>query len=151
MPFPSGKYLDDIAYRVLEETDFFVNKTENTGVIPRLKHDEGYFNLSGVETRLMRYAENQNGISSEAVTAELFSSVSELIIKTARYLSEKYRADTIYMAGGVASSRTFRAIAQNNRSIDIQFGAPELSGDNAAGTALLAKRIYETGNSISGK
>ena len=74
-----------------------------------------------------------------------------MIIKTARYLSEKYRADTIYMAGGVASSRTFRAIAQNNRSIDIQFGAPELSGDNAAGTALLAKRIYETGNSISGK
>ena len=151
MPFPSGQYLDDIAFKALEKTDFDVKKTEKTGVIPRLKHDEGYFNLSGAETRLMRYAENPNGISAEAVTAELFSSVSELIIKTARYLSEKYCAENIYMAGGVASSRTFRAIAHNNRSADIQFGAPELSGDNAVGAALLAKRTYETGNSISGK
>ena len=151
MPFPSGQYLDDIAFKTLEKTGFDVKKTEKTGVIPRLKHDEGYFNLSGAETRLMRYAENKNGISAEAVTAELFSSVSELIIKTARYLSEKYCAENIYMAGGVASSRTFRAIAHNNRSADIQFGAPELSGDNAVGAALLAKRTYETGNSIPGK
>ncbi len=151
MPFPSGKYLDDIAFRTLEKNGFDVRKTEKTGVIPKLKNDEGYFNLSGTETRLMRYAETQDGISAEAVTAELFSSVSELIIKAARYLSEKYSADNIYMAGGVASSRTFRAIARKNGSADIHFGAPELSGDNAVGVALLAKRKYETGNSISGK
>ena len=151
MPFPSGQYLDDIAFRMLEKSNFDVKKTEKTGVIPRLKHDEGYFNLSGAETRLMRYAENPSGISADAVTAELFSSVSELLIKTAMYLSEKYCADNIYMAGGVASSRTFRKFAQNYKSADIQFGAPELSGDNAVGAALLAKRTDETGNSISGK
>ena len=150
MPFPSGKYLDDTAFRTLEKTDFDIKKTEKTGVIPKLKADDGYFNLSGAETRLMRYAETQNSISADAVTAELFSSVIELILKTALYLSEKYCADLIYMAGGVASSRTFRAIAQKYRSAVIQFGIPELSGDNAAGTALLAKRIYETGNSITG-
>ena len=148
MPFPSGQYLDDIAFRILDKSDFDVKKT---GVIPRLKHYDGYFNLSGVETRLMRYAENQEDISAEAVTAELFSSVSELIIKSASYLSEKYCADNIYMAGGVASSLTFRAIAQKNKSAEIQFGASELSGDNAVGAALLAKRTDETGNSISGK
>ena len=151
MPFPSGKYLDDIAYKVLEETDFDVRKTVKTGVMPRLKTEEGYFNLSGAETRLLRYAEADKDIPAEAVTAELFASVSDLIIKDAQYLSEKYCADSIYMAGGVASSRTFRAIAQNNSSAYIQFGAPQLSGDNAVGAALLAKRTDETGNSISGK
>ena len=50
------------------------------------------------------------------------------------------------MAGGVASSRTFRAIVQRSSLNDILFGDPELSGDNAAGIALLAKRRYETGN-----
>ena len=150
MPFPSGKYLDDIAYKVLETADFDAKKIQKSGVIPKIRINEGYFNLSGVETRLLRYAEAHDE-SAPDVTAELFAAVSELLIKSAQYLSEKYCADNIYMAGGVASSRTFRAIAQRNNSIDIHFGAPELSGDNAAGAALLAKRIDETGNSISGK
>ena len=151
MPFPSGKYLDDIAYEVLEKADFDCGKAEKTGVIPKFRINDGYFNLSGAETRLMRYSGTKDTASAADVTAELFASVSELLIKDAQYLSEKYCAQSIYMAGGVASSRTFRAIAERTRSIDIHFGAPDLSGDNAAGAALLAKRIYETGNSISGK
>lgn len=151
MPFPSGSYLDDIAYEVLEQAGFDTNKVKKTGVIPKLRSDEGYFNLSGAETRLMRYAENNNGVSAHDVTSELFASLYELLINVAQYLSEKYCVDKIYMAGGVASSRTFRALAQKNSLIDIRFGSPELSGDNAVGIALLAKRIYETGNCISGK
>jgi N6-L-threonylcarbamoyladenine synthase len=120
-------------------------------VVPRFRLDDGYFNLSGAETRLLRYADDNREISHADVIADLFVSVSEMLIKDAQYLSEKYCAENIYMAGGVASSRTFRAIAERNRSIDIHFGAPELSGDNAAGAALLAKRIYEAGNSNSGK
>ena len=150
MPFPSGKYLDDIAYEVLEKADFDSGKIKKTGVIPKLRIKDGYFNLSGAETRLMRYAGTNADASAADVTAELFASVSELLIKDAQYLSEKYCAQSIYMAGGVASSRTFRTIAERNGSIDIHFGDPDLSGDNAAGAALLAKRIYETGNSISG-
>lgn len=151
MPFPSGKYLDDMAYEVLEKADFDSGKIQKTGVIPILRMKDGYFNLSGAETRLMRYAGTKDTASAADVTAELFANVSEMLIKDAQYLSEKYCAQNIYMAGGVASSRTFRAIAERNRSLDIHFGAPELSGDNAAGAALLAKRIYETGNSNSGK
>ena len=151
MSFPSGKYLDDIAYGILEKADFDTAGIEKSGVIPKISINDGYFNLSGAETRLMRYAETHDSASAADVTAELFAAVSELLIKDAQYLSEKYCAENIYMAGGVASSRTFRAIAERNRSIDIHFGAPELSGDNAAGAALLAKRIYEAGNSNSGK
>ena len=151
MPFPSGRYLDDIAYEVLEKADFDPDRIGKTGVIPVLKTDKGYFNFSGAETRLMRYAESQGDIPVSAVIAELFAAVCGLLIKNAQYLSEKYNSDSIYMAGGVASSRSFRAIAQRSCLKDIKFGLPELSGDNAVGTALLSKRKYETGNSISGK
>ena len=151
MPFPAGRYLDDMAYEVLEKTDFDTKKISRTGVLPRIKCDEGYFNLSGAETRLMRYAEAPGDVKVTDVTAELFGSVSELLINTAAYLKDRYCADRIYMAGGVASSRTFRVIAKRSSLADIHFGAPELSGDNAVGAALLAKRIDETGNSNKGK
>ena len=151
MPFPSGSHLDDIAYEVLEKADFNVKSIGKTGVIPRLKHVEGYFNLSGAETRLMRYAESCSDIPFSDVTAELFAAVSELLISDAKYLKYKYCAQKIYMAGGVASSRTFRAIARRSSLSDIRFSVPELSGDNAAGTALLAKRKYETSISNPGK
>lgn len=151
MPFPSGKYLDDIAYESLESTGFDVKGIKKSGTMPKLRLDDGYFNLSGAETRLMRYAESKDTGNTASAAAELFASVSELLIKDAEYLKNKYNAETVYMAGGVASSRTFRAIAQNSDLKDIRFGAPELSGDNAVGIALLAKRIHETGNRNSGK
>ena len=151
MPFPSGKYLDDIAYEVLETAGFDTGYIAKSGVMPRIRIEDGYFNLSGAETRLMRYAGTDGPASSSEVIAELFAYLSELLIQDARSLSERYGAENIYMAGGVASSRTFRAIAQKNKSLDIRFGSPALSGDNAVGTALLVGRIYETGNSNSGK
>ncbi len=151
MPFPAGRYLDDIAYAVLETEGFDPCRIKKTGVLPKLRHSDGYFNLSGAETRLMRYAEAPNDSSAEDVASELLISVSELLINDAIYLRNKYSIETIYMAGGVASSRTFRTLVQIGGYENIYFASPELSGDNAAGTALLAKRINETGNSITGK
>lgn len=151
MPFPSGRFLDDTAFEALEKSGFDIKLAKKTGVIPKLKLNEGYFNLSGAETRLMRYADEQGTVSPSDVIADLFASVSELLINDAQYLRDRYCADNIYMAGGVASSRTFRAIASRSNIRDIYFGSPELSGDNAVGIALLARRINETGNSISGK
>ena len=148
MPFPSGSHLDDIAYKVLENTDFDLKRIKKTGVIPKLKTDDGYFNLSGAETRLMRYAESPINAAVPDVTAELFAALSVLLINDTRYLKDIYGADDIYMAGGAASSRTFRAIAERNSSISINFGAPELSGDNAVGIALLAKRADATKKDI---
>ena len=45
----------------------------------RIRIDEGCFNLSGAETRLMRFAETQGDAPAETVTAELFASISELL------------------------------------------------------------------------
>ncbi len=150
-PFPSGSHLDDIAFETLERSGFNIKAIAKTGVLPAIKTDDGYFNLSGAETRLMRYAESCDGPSFADVTAELFASLSALLLKEAGYLSRKYDTDDIYMAGGVASSRSFRAIAENRDMSGIRFGVPELSGDNAVGIALLAKRIHETGKRNTGK
>ena len=151
MPFPSGQYLDDMAYEVLEKSDFDAGRLGRTGVLPKLRSEDGFFNLSGAETRLMRYAEDPGDIPPEAVAAELFASVCSLLADDALYLSGRYGTEIIYMAGGAASSRTFRKLIEKGGHGNIRFGDPGLSGDNAVGTALLAKRRYETGNSITGK
>lgn len=231
LPFPSGSYLDETAYEVLNDACFDIKKIGKTGVLPKLKLDEGYFNLSGAETRLMRYAEriskdlsslsgdedssNQDPANStdritdgatvmkdiinevrhistdehlfngslkdsktRIVAAELFITITRLLVEESLYLSEKYSTDQVYIAGGVASSRTIRTLidklsnspssassissASNTSSLSssvpgihshksIKFGDPVLSGDNSVGTALLTKRMYETCNSNSGK
>jgi len=152
-PFPSGQYLDDTAYEVLEKISFDTNKITKSGVIPALKIKDGYFNLSGAETRLMAFASEHCDEPEAAaeVTAELFVSISGLLINEASYLSSTHSIKKIYMAGGVASSRTVRALLSQHNELDISFGEPALSGDNAVGIALLAKRIYETGKRNAGK
>lgn len=151
MPFPSGSYLDDMAFSFLEKTDFNVSGFKRTGVIPKLKIDDGYFNLSGAETRLMKYAADPGSIPQDQVAAELFAAITDLLIRDAQYLGGRYDTEITYMAGGAASSRTVRALVNKGQHCNIRFGDPALSGDNAIGTALLAKRRYETGNSITGK
>ena len=148
--FPSGEYLDDIAYEYLEDRNFDPRSTGRTGVMPRISIKEGYFNLSGAETRLMQFSDDKSRDREKTchVTAELFTSIAGLLEDEATYLSSKFGIEDIYMAGGVASSRTVRKILSDK---NIRFGSPGLSGDNAVGTALLAKRIHETGNSNSGK
>lgn len=152
MPFPSGQYLDDIAYSVLENTGFDQETAAETGVMPKIRIKDGYFNLSGAETRLMKYAgSHSNDKEAAQVAAELFVSIAKLLTDEASYLSDKYGIRDIYMAGGAASSRTVRKLLSAVKGMDIKFGDAALSGDNAVGTALLAKRVHETGNSNSGK
>lgn len=152
MPFPSGQYLDDIAYKALEDTGFDPESVTGTGVIPKLRIKDGYFNLSGAETRLMKFASSCSDEKDAAkVTAELFVSVAGLLTDEAAYLSDKYGIKDIYMAGGAASSRTVRRLLSASKESDIKFGDAALSGDNAVGTALLAKRIHESGNRNSSK
>ena len=151
MPFPAGQYLDDIAFDVLSSQENAFAKPAASGVIPKIRIEDGWFNLSGAETRLMRYAESGDRDDKAAVAAELLYAVSRLILDTAEMLSSANEVDEIYMAGGFASSRCFRAIADREKRLRVRFAGPELSGDNAVGTALLARRIYETGNHNTGK
>lgn len=168
--FPAGRYLDDTAYSVLEEYAFDPRRFGNAlpGVFPKVKYDGGFFNLSGAETKVLRYLEQQKtaeegclnyaestGGRADIVIAEMFYEISRLLLISASKLSEEHGIGSVCMAGGAASSRTVRRIVAEHLSgsegpapgdagwpFEIHFGRPGLSGDNAVGTALLARRRY---------
>ena len=153
-PFPSGGYLDAAAYEVLEKAGFCIPRRELPGYMPVIRlSDDGYFNLSGAETKLLRCIES--GISDKdasSMITEVFISITDLLYEAAGNLAERYGTGKVYMAGGVASSMTVRKlISLKEDSRDIIFGDPDLSGDNAVGIALLARRSHETGKCFTGK
>lgn len=152
-PFPSGMFIDRLAslYR----------GSGSSGLLPEIRIKEAYFNLSGTETRLMRFAsdfvENHpkieiSGDGSPANSEELAGVCHEVMDKIAAVISEAARQiclshnlKNVYIAGGVASSETLREIIANkceNNELHVIFGSSALSGDNAVGTALLARRRY---------
>ena len=127
--FPSGMYLDEIAY-----SNIASNMTVD---VPEINIIDGYFNLSGIETKLSRAIERADEHTCQMYISKLFSRIANVLDESAAYLSNKYQVSKVYMAGGVASSRTIRKLITNDNII---FGKPEFSGDNAVGIAILAER-----------
>ena len=144
-PFPSGSYLDELAYELLSGCDFNISDAGLPGIMPRIKTNGGMFNLSGAETKILRYISDNDGCDKSALAAELLVSIYKLLAACADELGRTHGISTVYMAGGVASSRTIRELLKrSDHRSDIRIGRPELSGDNAVGTALLARRMDET-------
>jgi tRNA A37 threonylcarbamoyltransferase TsaD len=120
--------------------------------MPRIKTYGGMFNLSGAETKILRYISDNVGCDKSTLAAELLVSIYNLLKGCADELAGSHGINTVYMAGGVASSRTLRELLKrSDQRSDIRLGRPERSGDNAVGTALLARRIDETRKRIPGK
>lgn len=137
-PFPSGAYLDDLA-----ETYYAANGRVKSG-LPRIKTSDGQFNLSGTETQVMRMIEASAAGDYPQLAYSIFERIAELLASSAVNAAASAGTDTVYMAGGVSSSSFIRrSIAEKTgRSPEIIFGDPVLSGDNAVGTARLARRIH---------
>ena len=142
--FPAGSYLDDIA----------ASAETSSSLIPRINIRDNRFNLSGIETSVIRTLETIPESDKPALISELFESISQLLAKSAISLSGQYDIAKVYIAGGVAASKTVRkrisdlAEGKNEYSTfphvsQIIFGEVELSGDNAVGIARLARRIQE--------
>lgn len=146
LEFPSGRYLDEMAWEVLEPADFNTGNISFEGVMPRIRTEDGYFNLSGAETRLLRYIENnKDDHAIKLAAAEVFVTICRLLTGSADELASEHSMEKVYMAGGVASSRTLRELIRHaDHKAEIIFGDPLLSGDNAVGTALLTKKIRES-------
>lgn len=144
MKFPSGKYLDEIA----NSTDITrVNKDTLSHIkqlVIKPRYDNYSFNLSGLETKLIRYLDTEpDSPNKDIMVKYLFIRIAELLLNIAKELSDKYQIDKVLMAGGVASSQTVRKIiSEQDMDKSICFCSPELSGDNAVGVAILANRAY---------
>lgn len=140
--FPSGKYLDEIAF----------SKEYDKTLISRIKYENYKFNLSGLETKLIRLSEDNS--LTDTVVSTLFYRLAELLYSASLQLSEEFGISNVYFVGGVSSSKTIRRHIcdfqrinsennTDNQKLKIIFGEPELSGDNAIGIARLAQAMKE--------
>jgi N6-L-threonylcarbamoyladenine synthase len=144
-PFPAGAYLDLAAQSFIH--DHTLSDITGKRMIPEIRIKDGYFNLSGPETSVLRTIENSDESEYPGIAYEMFDKTAGLLAAAACELADRYDVSRIYMAGGVSSSSYIRNSIRDklrSDSPEIVFGSPELSGDNAVGIARLARRLHET-------
>lgn len=130
--FPCGEELDEIAT--------FANYKEKK--LTKIKVDDCFVNLSGLETQAQRLI---GTIPADQLVCEVFDKISASILDMLLQIKEKYSVNDFIFAGGVSSSGYLRSYLRNHipEGINIAFGEPKLSQDNAVGIALLGgKNIW---------
>ena len=143
--FPAGSYLDELAFKKLcLDTKKYKSK---------VKLNDGYFNLSGIETAYLRRLDKGDPI--DEIAGELFLEIEALLLKASAELSDKYDIKDVLWVGGVASSNTIRERIEGIETTEefngnnglkvphIIFGDKDLSGDNAVGIARLGLDFFE--------
>ncbi len=125
LPFPAGKYVDELYYRADSTSSF------------RVKVNELYFSLSGVENKvksLREMGETEANIARFAV-----DTVVGAVYRVTNAAKKMYPGLPVLCSGGVASNSVLRSVLQ-----DAVFALPEYSRDNAMGIAVLACRVWES-------
>lgn len=130
LPFPSGPHLEIMARQ----------GTARAAVPVSLNEASLQCHLSGAESQLMRMIET--GHNQNDVAAEVYSVLCRTVLRLLAAAAEKTQTRRILLAGGVASSRLFREMIRERNEkrrlhLQLHFGKPEYSGDNAVGVALL--------------
>ena len=125
LPFPAGKYVDELYYRADSTSSF------------RVKVNELYFSLSGVENKvksLREMGETEANIARFAV-----DTVVGAVYRVTNAAKKMYPGLPVLCSGGVASNSVLRSVLQ-----DTVFALPEYSRDNAMAIAVLARRVWES-------
>ena len=132
MAFPAGEAMDRIAE----------NGRKHPSIFTKIKVQDGYVNLSGIESQGQRMFADY---PQEEVLDDLFEKLSASVLEMTLQLSEKYNIKNFIYAGGVSCSQYMRQYLMNRLTgkLNIAFGRSELSSDNAVGVALLGgKHIW---------
>ena len=130
--FPCGRMLDEIA----------TSTSGETSRLSTIKCREGKFNLSGIETQIMR--EIEKGENSPEFVREIFIKVTRCLAEAVTSLCTITGRDKVLLAGGVSSSMFLREhISEYAGDIDIYFGKKELCSDNAVGVSLIGGRKWQ--------
>jgi len=124
--FPCGNELDQLAS---------INE-EKSQILSKIKVQDCFVNLSGIETQTQR---SIGRVPNDHLVNELFEKIAKSILDMTIQISEKYGIYKFLYAGGVSCSKYIRSYLENNipKDIEIIFGDPELSSDNAVGVAIL--------------
>ena len=132
LAFPCGEELDEIA--------LFASYKEKR--LSKIKVNDCFVNLSGIETQAQRLI---CSVLADELICEVFEKISASILDITLQIKEKYHITDFLFAGGVSSSGYIRNYLRKNlpKDINIAFGEPKLSQDNAVGIALLGgKNIW---------
>ncbi len=130
--FPCGAQLDEIA----------VSGSGHRNILTPIKVKDGYVNLSGIESQCQRFTEEY---PQGELVEDLFEKLCRSVAAMTLQLSEKYKINDFIYAGGVSCSSYMRSYLSEHmyKDLNIVFGKPEMSADNAIGTALLGgKKIW---------
>ena len=98
--------------------------------------------FSGSESAAQRLID-AGALSPEDMAAEVFSCIARSLAKVLANASQQTGVKKVLLAGGVASSTYLRELLparlkKMNVRLKLNWGRPELSGDNACGVALIA-------------
>ncbi len=126
--FPAGPHLEALAVRGEAHSSLPAS-------VSRLM-----CSFSGAEAQLMRLI--QAGAPQENVAAEVYSLLARTLARLISQAACETCLQDVLLAGGVASSALLRALLPErlrrlNENIRVHWAKPELSGDNAAGVALI--------------
>lgn len=126
MEFPCGQEMDEIACHT---------GTVKGNILPKIKCEDAYINLSGIETKCQRSIGETD--QNQLITMT-FSRLADSIVTMCMQLKDKYEIRDFLFAGGVSSSKYIRQYIKTNlKDCNIFFGDPLLSTDNAVGIARL--------------
>lgn len=126
LPFPSGEQLEALA----------CGMPQSKGLKISVK---GYdCNLAGLENIAAKMY--QSGTRAEEIAAFTLDFILKTVDKMTENILTDYAGLPILYAGGVSSCK--RIADALTRKYECAFAAPELSGDNAVGTALLCRQRY---------
>ena len=134
LEFPAGKHLEKLA---LESSD------KKIGLC--VSEKDGYFSMSGLQNKFEKYM--QSGLSINDAARFVFESIAVALSRSLVSLRNKYGKNVpALFVGGVCSNSIIREILLKNESV--YFASPELSSDNACGTALLCERAVKNAPSL---
>lgn len=111
----------------------------------KVKTDDGYFNLSGIENKCLKLIED--GRSEEDIISFVFSYCANVIVSSVSdcLKKDKYRDLPVLFAGGVMRNNYIRSFIEKEIE-NAKFGSIELSSDNAVGIAWLG--LYKEGGML---
>lgn len=147
MSFPAGRIMDQMALKIRDELRNNMrekaadHRKEPGNYLKKIPIDNLAINLSGMETQLQR--ELEKGADPERLIYELFWNMSDCLCRLTEKAVAETGCDRILFTGGVAASRFVRESVHDyfeDKSWKLVFGDPDLSPDNAVGTALLGGR-----------
>lgn len=135
LPFPAGPALEQLALN-----------GQAQALLPTAVQGLSV-SFSGAESQVARWVAS-GALPPEQVAAEVFSCLARSIAKLLTEAIRKTGVHALLLAGGVASSALLRALlperlARLKARASLHWARPELSGDNAAGVALIGCGLYK--------